>query len=314
MSQTCPLVSPVHSFGAAEGHCRFGCDAPVAGPDGSVYGVTREIAYGDSTSTLYKVDSGGSYHSLFSFDSGEFGPFTAHPFAVAPDGVVYGISRTGGPMAGGFVYRLVEAGPASPSQSIGFGPILWRRQNGETEYALSAIPLGGYVKMLGEDADGDEPVPEEERHRAFSAQGPLRRAAIIFAGPATNFVFAFIVYALVFGSVGAPVPSNEPRLGGVSASTPADPSTNLRASSSAGGAPSPSDNASALTSRGGSDPSSPVSPASTPGVKKRRMRSPRAVSRMSGAAAMKLASPVNSASPASSSNVIARLHETATDS
>jgi len=106
--------------------------------------------------------------------------------------------------------------------SIGFGPVLWRRQSGESEYALSAIPLGGYVKMLGEDSDGDEPVPEEERHRAFSAQGPLRRAAIIFAGPATNFVFAFLVYALVFGSAGAPVPSNEPRLGGVSATTPAD--------------------------------------------------------------------------------------------
>ena len=106
--------------------------------------------------------------------------------------------------------------------SIGFGPVLWRRQPGESEYALSAIPLGGYVKMLGEDADGDEPVAEEERHRAFSAQGPLRRAAIVMAGPLTNFVFAFAVYALVFGVAGAPVPSNEPRLGGVSASTPAD--------------------------------------------------------------------------------------------
>ena len=106
--------------------------------------------------------------------------------------------------------------------SIGFGPIAWRRQPGETEYALSVIPLGGYVKMLGEDADGDEAVPEAERHRAFSAQGPMRRAAIIFAGPATNFVFAFVVYAFVFGLAGAPIPSNEPRIGGVSATTPAE--------------------------------------------------------------------------------------------
>jgi regulator of sigma E protease len=106
--------------------------------------------------------------------------------------------------------------------SIGFGPILWRRQRGETEYALSVIPLGGYVKMLGEDADGDDPVDESERSRAFSAQGPLRRAAIIVAGPVTNFVFAFLVYALVFGAVGAPIASGEPRIGGVSATTPAD--------------------------------------------------------------------------------------------
>ena len=106
--------------------------------------------------------------------------------------------------------------------SIGFGPVLWRRERGETEYALSAIPLGGYVKMLGEDADGDEPVALEERHRSYSAQPPLRRAAIIFAGPFTNFLFAFVVYSLVFASAGTPVPSPTPRIGGVSASTPAD--------------------------------------------------------------------------------------------
>ncbi len=106
--------------------------------------------------------------------------------------------------------------------SIGFGPVVLRRQPGETEYALSAVPLGGYVKMLGEDADGDEPVPAEELHRAFSSQRPLRRAAIIAAGPTTNFIFAFLVYAVIFATVGTPIPSNEPRLGGVSASTPAD--------------------------------------------------------------------------------------------
>ena len=106
--------------------------------------------------------------------------------------------------------------------SIGFGPIVWCRQGKETEYALSSIPLGGYVKMLGEDADGDEAVAADERERAFSSQRPRRRAAIVFAGPATNFVFAFLVYAVVFVMAGAPVPSNEPRIGGVSATTPAD--------------------------------------------------------------------------------------------
>jgi regulator of sigma E protease len=70
--------------------------------------------------------------------------------------------------------------------------------------------------MLGEDADGDDPSRREERHRSFSAQSPLRRAAIIFAGPFTNFLFAFVVYALVFASAGTPVPSTTPRIGGVS--------------------------------------------------------------------------------------------------
>src|SRR5262249_27660225 len=90
--------------------------------------------------------------------------------------------------------------------SIGFGPVIWRRLRGESESAVSAIPLGGYVKMLGDDADGGEPVPQEELHRAFSAQGPLRRAAIIAAGPLTNFLFAFVVYVVVFSLVGAPMP------------------------------------------------------------------------------------------------------------
>lgn len=103
--------------------------------------------------------------------------------------------------------------------SIGFGPILWRRRRGETEYALSAVPLGGYVKMLGEDEDG-EPVTEPER--AFGNQKPWRRAAIVVAGPAMNFLFAFFVYAVLFAAVGAEIPSTEPRIGGVGQGTPAE--------------------------------------------------------------------------------------------
>jgi len=103
--------------------------------------------------------------------------------------------------------------------SIGFGPILFSRQRAETEYAVSAMPLGGYVKMLGED-DEDEIVAEPER--AFATQTPLRRSAIVFAGPAMNFIFAFVVYALLFAIVGAEVASNEPRVGGVAAGSPAE--------------------------------------------------------------------------------------------
>src|SRR5438477_6929406 len=79
--------------------------------------------------------------------------------------------------------------------SIGFGPVIFARRRGETEYAVSAVPLGGYVKMLGED-------DEEEAHvnpaRAFSTQPVARRAAIVFAGPAMNLVFAFVAYAALF--------------------------------------------------------------------------------------------------------------------
>src|SRR5688572_13063176 len=67
--------------------------------------------------------------------------------------------------------------------SLGFGKVIWRRQRGETEYVLSALPLRGYVKMLGEQ-DGD--VPEHERHRAFSSQAVWKRSAIVGAGPLFN--------------------------------------------------------------------------------------------------------------------------------
>ncbi len=108
--------------------------------------------------------------------------------------------------------------------SIGFGPIVWAVRRGETEYALSAFPLGGYVKMLGQEDVGpeDEEAVAAEPERAFSSQSTGRRAAIVFAGPAMNFVFAFVVYALLFLAVGAEIPSHEPRVGGVAMGAPAE--------------------------------------------------------------------------------------------
>jgi regulator of sigma E protease len=102
--------------------------------------------------------------------------------------------------------------------SIGFGPVMFARRRGETEYAVSAIPMGGYVKMLGEE-DEEEALSNPER--AFSTQPVGRRGAIVFAGPAMNFVFAFLAYAALFIAVGVDMPSNEPRVGGVSPGLPA---------------------------------------------------------------------------------------------
>ena len=105
--------------------------------------------------------------------------------------------------------------------SIGFGPVILSHRKGETEYALSAMPLGGYVKMLGEE-DENDPAVIAEPERAFSTQPARRRAAIVFAGPAMNFVFAFLVYAILFATVGAEVPSHEARIGGVTSGMPAE--------------------------------------------------------------------------------------------
>jgi regulator of sigma E protease len=104
--------------------------------------------------------------------------------------------------------------------SIGFGPIVARRVRGETEYALSALPLGGYVKMLGEE-DESEPEAVHDPARAFHTQPLRRRSAIVFAGPAMNFLFAFLAYAALYMTVGVEMPSNTTRIAGVSQGLPA---------------------------------------------------------------------------------------------
>jgi len=84
--------------------------------------------------------------------------------------------------------------------SIGFGRPLLRWRSGDAdavEYRLSAIPLGGYVKMLDE-REGE--VPAEEAHRAFNRRPVWARIAVLAAGPAANFLFAIAAYWLMFMS------------------------------------------------------------------------------------------------------------------
>jgi len=79
--------------------------------------------------------------------------------------------------------------------SVGFGRVLWRRQSGPqaTEFVVSALPLGGYVRMLDER---EGPVAPDELHRAFNRQALWRRAAIVIAGPAANLLLAVLLFAL----------------------------------------------------------------------------------------------------------------------
>ncbi|MFT7724820.1 MAG: RIP metalloprotease RseP [Roseateles sp.] len=93
-------------------------------------------------------------------------------------------------------YRVAKAcGVKVLRFSIGFGRVVWRRIGRDgTEFTLSALPLGGYVRMLDER---DGPVAPGERGQAFN-QRPLRqRAAIVAAGPAANWVLAVLLFAAV---------------------------------------------------------------------------------------------------------------------
>ena len=85
--------------------------------------------------------------------------------------------------------------------AIGFGKVIWSRTDKTgMEFAVSAIPLGGYVKML----DGrNEDVPEALKSQAFDHKTVAQRAFIIVAGPLANFLFAIFAYFLVY-SIGIP--------------------------------------------------------------------------------------------------------------
>jgi regulator of sigma E protease len=79
--------------------------------------------------------------------------------------------------------------------SLGFGPRLIGKKIGETEYLISLIPLGGYVKMLGESED--EAPPEDDLKRSFWAQSVWKRIGIVTAGPAFNFLLAVVIFTFV---------------------------------------------------------------------------------------------------------------------
>ncbi len=92
-------------------------------------------------------------------------------------------------------YRVARAcGVKVLRFSVGFGKVLWRRQPKPdgTEFVLSALPLGGYVRMLDER---EGPVEAHELHLAFNRKPLYQRAAIVAAGPAANLVLAVLLYA-----------------------------------------------------------------------------------------------------------------------
>ncbi|MBW8844534.1 MAG: RIP metalloprotease RseP [Burkholderiales bacterium] len=93
-------------------------------------------------------------------------------------------------------YRVARAcGVKVLRFSIGFGRVLWSRVGrGGTEFAISSLPLGGYVRMLGMS---DDPVAPHEREQAFSHRPVYQRAAILAAGPAANWLLAILLFAAV---------------------------------------------------------------------------------------------------------------------
>ncbi len=78
--------------------------------------------------------------------------------------------------------------------SIGFGPKIFKHMRKGTEYAISIIPLGGYVKMFGDDPFSETPLTEEEKKVAFNHKPKWARFWIVFGGPLANLILAYLLY------------------------------------------------------------------------------------------------------------------------
>jgi len=85
--------------------------------------------------------------------------------------------------------------------ALGMGPAIWKKKWGETEYALRLLPIGGYVKLEGEDEASEDPA-------AFGNKSPLKRIVVLFAGGFMNILIGFLIFIVLFSSVkqiGVPV-------------------------------------------------------------------------------------------------------------
>ncbi|MDP4087795.1 MAG: RIP metalloprotease RseP [Bacillota bacterium] len=89
--------------------------------------------------------------------------------------------------------------------SLGMGPKLFGVKGKETEYLIKALPIGGYVKMLGEAMTGEEEVKTDDP-RAFANKSAVRRLSIVAAGPIMNLILAALVYVIIGYGQGFAVP------------------------------------------------------------------------------------------------------------
>lgn len=83
--------------------------------------------------------------------------------------------------------------------AIGMGPKIFSIQGKETKYSIGILPIGGYVKMLGEEEDVED-------DRSFSSKSPLRRISVILAGAIMNFLLALIIFTVILSKNGYKLP------------------------------------------------------------------------------------------------------------
>ncbi len=102
--------------------------------------------------------------------------------------------------------------------SVGFGPVIWSGRRGDTEYVVSALPLGGYVRITGM-APGEDIAPDDPT--AYCNQPAWRRVLVLAAGPGANYLTAVVLAFLLLATLGLPSPDGSSRVGEMSPDRPA---------------------------------------------------------------------------------------------
>ena len=105
--------------------------------------------------------------------------------------------------------------------SLGFGPKIFSKTVGETEYQLSALPLGGYVKMFGENPDEQAEAGSMEKQASFAHKTVWQRFLIVLAGPLFNLLFSLVLFFFVFLFMGLPDTHDTTKVGQVTPDSPA---------------------------------------------------------------------------------------------
>src|SRR5437763_247213 len=111
----------------------------------------------------------------------------------------------------GFIALIIlhEAGHFTAAKAVGmrverfslfFPPLIVRKKIGETEYAIGALPLGGYVKISG--MNPSEELPDEVRTRAYYSQPVWKRVVVIAAGPLVNLILGLVLLVVAYGAIG----------------------------------------------------------------------------------------------------------------
>ena len=99
---------------------------------------------------------------------------------------------------------------------FGFGPRIWSMKRGETEYGVKALPLGGYVRIIG--MNPFEEVEEEDEDRTYRVKPFWQKAVVVLAGITSHFVVAFVLFwivAMTWGTARMPEPYLSPTISNV---------------------------------------------------------------------------------------------------